>query len=46
MRLMGLDPRDCEEAHALMSDHVDGELDPDGRRRVDERASRAWREQG
>ena len=46
MRLIGVDPRDCEEAHALMSDHVVGELDPDGRRRVDEHASRAWRERG
>jgi len=46
MRLMGLDPREFKEVRALMSNHVDGELDPDSRRRVDERASRAWREQG
>ncbi len=46
MRLMDLDRRESEEVRALMPNHVDGELDPDGRRRVDEHASRAWRERG
>ena len=43
MRLMGVDPRECEEVRALMSDHVDGELDDDGRRRVDKHVRRCRR---
>ena len=35
-KLMRPDPRKCEEVRALMSDHVDGELDPESRRRVDD----------
>ena len=43
MRLMGVDPRECAEVRALMSDHVDGELDTDGRRRVDKHVRRCRR---
>lgn len=30
------DPRECEEVHALFSDYLDADLDPQGRRRVEE----------
>ncbi len=33
-KLMKPDPRECEEVRALMSDHVDGELEPALQRRV------------
>ena len=34
-KVMKPDPRKCEETRALMSDYVDGELDVDGRKRVE-----------
>ena len=34
-KVMRPNPRKCEETRALMSDYVDGELDADGRRRVE-----------
>jgi len=34
-KAMRPDPRRCEETRALMSDYVDGELDAEGRRRVE-----------
>lgn len=33
------DPHECEEVRELMSDYVEEELEPDGRRRVDEHVS-------
>ncbi len=35
-RHMKPDPRECEEVRELFSGYVDGELDPDGHRRVEE----------
>lgn len=35
-KLMKPDPRECAEVQALMSDHVDGELEPEPQRRVDQ----------
>ncbi len=34
--LLNHDARDCEEVRELFTDYVDGELDGDGRERVDE----------
>jgi anti-sigma factor RsiW len=34
-KVMRPNRRKCEETRALMSDYVDGELDPDGRKRVE-----------
>lgn len=34
-KVMRPDPRKCEETRALMSDYIDGELDAEGRRRVE-----------
>jgi anti-sigma factor RsiW len=34
-KVMRPNPRKCEEARALMSDYVDGALDPTGRKRVE-----------
>ena len=39
MKLRGPDPRQCEEVRDLMSDHVDGELDPEEHKRVDDHVS-------
>lgn len=33
---MRSDPRECEEVRVLMSDYVEEDLDPNGRRRIDE----------
>ncbi|HLE98302.1 MAG TPA: zf-HC2 domain-containing protein [Gaiellaceae bacterium] len=34
-KVMRPNPRKCEETRELMSDYVDGELDQDGRKRVE-----------
>jgi predicted anti-sigma-YlaC factor YlaD len=35
-RFMKPDPRECEEVRALFSDYLDADLDPGGRRRIEE----------